>query len=89
MTNAPQLSFVFSVCTAAHIDHAFKFTNQTEFNYNTQVVYACETGYRHTFGDLNRICLADGEWSGKEPVCTSKSMPANPTKDASTSTVSH
>ena len=33
--------------------------------------YSCEGGYL-LVGERTRECLATGEWSGKEPVCTGK-----------------
>ena len=71
---SPSILF-FSVvtCNADTVLHAVPSTSETVLNYNTLVTYSCETGYRLTSGDGRRICTADGTFSGKPPVCTSKS----------------
>ena len=69
------LFYFFSVvtCKADNVLHAVPSTSETVLNYNTPVTYTCETGYRLTSGDGRRICTANGTFSGKPPVCTSKS----------------
>lgn len=37
---------------------------------NGTVRFACNTGFQHTNGSLQRECLSSGEWSGVAPVCT-------------------
>ena len=37
---------------------------------NSVVTYACQTGYSHTGGDLQRTCGSDGEWDGILTTCT-------------------
>ena len=36
---------------------------------NSVVTYACQTGYTHTGGDLQRTCGSDGVWGGVLPTC--------------------
>jgi hypothetical protein len=36
------------------------------------VNYSCNTGSRHEKGDLLRMCVNGGSWSGEKPVCKSK-----------------
>ena len=37
---------------------------------NSVVTYACQTGYTHTSGDLQRVCGSDSKWGGNLPKCT-------------------
>lgn len=34
--------------------------------------FACNAGFQHTNGSLQRECLSSGKWSGVAPVCTCK-----------------
>ena len=36
-----------------------------------QITYTCDTGYRHTAGDLVRNCSTNGTWDGTAPTCQS------------------
>ncbi|ELT94701.1 hypothetical protein CAPTEDRAFT_226445 [Capitella teleta] len=38
-------------------------------SYGTTAQYECSVGWNHTEGDLIRLCLSDGSWSGTAPVC--------------------
>ncbi len=37
--------------------------------YMDTVTYQCDGKYSVKLGNLTRTCLADGTWSGNEPVC--------------------
>ena len=45
--------------------------------YSATVTYSCKTGYLLS-GDLERICLDNGEWSGTLPTCRRKPRPSPP-----------
>lgn len=32
--------------------------------------YECHSGHLHLRGSARRVCLANGKWSGKTPVCS-------------------
>ena len=38
----------------------------------SRATYACNKGFTIT-GNSNRICQPNGDWSGQEPICSSKS----------------
>ncbi|XP_034934877.1 sushi, von Willebrand factor type A, EGF and pentraxin domain-containing protein 1-like [Chelonus insularis] len=40
----------------------------TSFSFNDSVKYSCDDGYELR-GNPNRLCKADGTWSGKPPIC--------------------
>ncbi len=39
------------------------------FQYGASVNYSCNTGFILLSGDVRRMCLADGNWDGVQPVC--------------------
>ncbi|XP_033762655.1 sushi, von Willebrand factor type A, EGF and pentraxin domain-containing protein 1-like [Pecten maximus] len=43
------------------------------------VTYSCDVGFPHQTGNLFRTCMADGAWSGVEPVCEYCDCPCNGT----------
>ena len=40
----------------------------TGTTYQGTATYTCDTGYTRS-GDQTRVCQANGDWSGSEPVC--------------------
>ena len=40
------------------------------YTYQLTVSYTCDSGYTHTSGRLQRICQANGDWSGDDIVCS-------------------
>ncbi|XP_060554824.1 uncharacterized protein LOC132715776 [Ruditapes philippinarum] len=57
-------------CVAPAIAFANKSPNTATINYNTDLTYACITGYNHTNGDLTRTCQHNSTLSGDAPTCT-------------------
>ena len=47
-------------------------TSSSPYYQNDSVTYSCNSGYKHTGGDLSRTCTAINTLSGTEPVCLSK-----------------
>ena len=47
-----------------------------ETTVGTTITYTCFTGHR-LVGEKDRICQADGQWSGNTPQCVGTYMPAN------------
>ena len=45
--------------------------NFTDTVFSSQATYTCLHGYNIT-GDITRICLVDGTWSGSVPFCERK-----------------
>ena len=45
--------------------------NFTDTVFGSQATYTCLYGYNIT-GDITRVCLADGTWSGSVPFCERK-----------------
>ena len=39
-----------------------------DFSFNSSITYECEEGYRIS-GNAERVCQADGRWSGSAPSC--------------------
>ncbi len=39
------------------------------FQYGASVNYSCNTGFTLLSGEARRTCLANGNWSGGQPVC--------------------
>ncbi len=48
-------------------DGGVSYPNGTT-TYNSIVVYSCDTGYV-TSGSGQRLCQADGQWSGADQTC--------------------
>jgi hypothetical protein len=40
--------------------------------FGENVTYACDAGHDILHGDLERVCLANGTWSGSPPECARK-----------------
>ncbi len=38
--------------------------------YEDVATYSCNTGFRITAGNIERICGATGSWSGQAPTCS-------------------
>ena len=34
-----------------------------------RITYTCDFGYHVTSGDLHRLCMSNGRWSGMAPAC--------------------
>ena len=64
-------AFNFSACTVPDVANAAPTPTST-IDYNTDVIYTCNTGYTNTGGNLTRTCRNDGQLTGTTPVCTSK-----------------
>ena len=62
--------FVVVTCASEDTSHASRTPNQTEYDYNTNVVYSCDVGFNLTAGDPTRTCLASRTWSGTAPTCS-------------------
>ncbi len=43
--------------------------NDTVFEYGASINYSCNTGFMLMSGNVGRMCLADGNWDGVQPVC--------------------
>ena len=61
----------FSDCIADGDTNAHLLT-EGEVVYNSTIEYICETGYKHTGGELVRTCQDNGVLSGEPPICTGK-----------------
>ena len=59
----------FSDCIADNVTNAHLLT-EGEVVYDSNIEYICQTGYKHTGGELVRICQDDGVLSGEPPICT-------------------
>ena len=66
------LFFSAITCTVPTVDYANQNPQSSTIDYNTNIIYTCQTGYSHTEGHLIRSCKADGSLSGSTPVCTRK-----------------
>ena len=64
--------FLVKTCIADDIDHATRDKVPSTYNYDTSVVYSCNTGYSATAGDLSRKCIDTNTWSGTAPTCSRK-----------------
>ena len=40
--------------------------------FNDKCLLYCDRGYRRVNGSTERVCLANGTWSGEEPYCQGK-----------------
>ena len=40
--------------------------------YLSQVNYSCDPGHELMGGNVTRVCLLSGMWSGEDPVCQSE-----------------
>ena len=40
--------------------------------YGDIITYSCYEGFNLTDGDEQRLCQADGNWTGVKPMCSSK-----------------
>ena len=63
---------VVKTCIADDIDHATRDKVPSTYNYDTSVVYSCNTGYSATAGNLSRKCIDTNTWSGTAPTCSRK-----------------
>ena len=63
---------VVKTCIADDIDHATRDKVPSTYNYDTSVVYSCNTGYSATAGNLSRKCIDTNTWSGSAPTCSRK-----------------
>ena len=63
---------VVKTCIADEIDHATRDKVPSTYDYDTSVVYSCNTGYSKTAGDLSRKCIDTNTWSGTAPTCSGK-----------------
>ena len=43
-----------------------------KYTVDMKVTAECLVGYELSSGNLIRTCLENGEWSGQEPICTSR-----------------
>lgn len=41
----------------------------SDYSYNSTITYSCIAANYKLSGPLERICQADGQWSGTQPVC--------------------
>ena len=63
--------FLAVTCSASTVNNAIP--DKTTIDINTNVEYACDTGYTHSSGSLTRTCTTGGILSGEDPICTCKS----------------
>ena len=60
-------------CTAPPIPpHASSNQIQIIYNYDDIIDYTCDTGYVVLSGNVSRVCLEDGNWSGDPISCSSE-----------------
>ena len=65
-------SFICIAVNCGPLSHPPKGRVTTSgYSVGSTATYSCEVGYTLE-GGKKRECLATGEWSGKEPVCTGK-----------------
>ncbi len=48
------------------------FREGYEFEVNQTIFYVCAEGFVLSKGNLSRMCQDSGNWTGEQPVCTSK-----------------
>jgi len=53
--------------TSPVVSHSSNVNTGT--NYDDTITYTCLSGYNQTFGNLDRTCQADKNWTGSPPVC--------------------
>ena len=71
-SSVSQIICLFSVtCSASPINNAIPFN--ASIAEGEDVIYACETGYSYSSGNLSRTCTVNGTLSGTDPTCSSKS----------------
>lgn len=56
--------------TPPYVSNARPFSAVTQYIYNSEVRYDCDTGYVLSKGDSKLICAGKGEWSGIVPMCS-------------------
>ena len=61
-------------CNPPRLSHGLASTFKNE--YNTRITFSCNRGYV-LFGPVERLCLANGNWSGPNPVCVKCNDPPN------------
>ncbi|XP_063401402.1 sushi, von Willebrand factor type A, EGF and pentraxin domain-containing protein 1-like [Mytilus trossulus] len=59
-------------CSRPRIAHGLTSTFKNE--YDTRITYSCRKGHV-LFGPLERLCLANGSWTGPNPVCVKCNEP--------------
>ena len=42
------------------------------FNFGSEAIYSCITGFEIVQGSASRICQASGSWNGTQPSCERK-----------------
>ena len=69
-----QLFFIIVVitCDKVDIEHmSFSPPTSDTHDYNTTIIYSCDVGYNHSYGDLTHRCTETRQWTGTFPNCTS------------------
>ena len=69
--------FVFTeiLCPILHASSSNKYvlSNQADkYTVDMNLTAECIVGYELSSGNLVRTCQENGEWSGQEPICTSR-----------------
>ena len=64
---------VVITCDKVDIEHmSFSPPTSDTHDYNTTIIYSCDVGYNHSYGDLTHRCTETRQWTGTFPNCTSK-----------------
>ena len=66
------LLFSAIACPSVHTP-SFGKVSQGYGSFGTTLTYTCNNKYRLN-GPSERVCGADGKWSGTEPVCQGKHL---------------
>ena len=63
---------VVITCDKVDIEHmSFSPPTSDTHDYNTTIIYSCDVGYNHSYGDLTHRCTETRQWTGTFPNCTS------------------
>ena len=54
------------------VDFNAKEIGKSSRLFESTLTYKCKTGWRKTSGNGTRLCLSDGNWTGRPLVCESK-----------------